>query len=62
MDELLEPTPQHELKPHLEWCGRLLGRDLYIDTRDPAMRDLAQKILSKKLNHNVAIEPELNNG
>lgn len=45
----LDITPTHNLKPKLEWVGRVLGMDLYVDTsgrRQPSeKRDLVEAVL-----------------
>lgn len=45
----LEVTPMHDLKPKLEWVGKILGMDVYIDTsgKHPAKRDIAEELISK---------------
>lgn len=53
----LETTPLHEVKPRLEWIGRILGMDVYVDTsgEHPDKRKLAENVLGralKKLDNN----------
>lgn len=31
MTDLPQPTPEWKTKPHLMWCGKLLGMDLFVD-------------------------------
>ena len=45
-DKELEVTPTHLLKPNLQWIGRLLGMDVYIDTQHKKKRALAEKLLA----------------
>lgn len=49
MSNELETTPIHLIKPELHWVGRILGCDVYIDTKDPKKRDVAEKVLTKAL-------------
>lgn len=44
MDELTV-TPQHQLMPQLHWCGKLLGRNIYVDTNDLAKRQLIEDLI-----------------
>ena len=41
MSDLLEPTPEYELKPKLIYVGKLFGMDLYLDIH--GVRDAERK-------------------
>lgn len=49
MSDLLEPTPQWQLKPQLLFCGKLFGCDLYVDTKSLTKRDLTENFINKAI-------------
>ncbi len=52
----VKATPQEDLKPHLEWLGKFLGYDVYIDIRpvDKSQKTLqvAQKVFETMMDKN----------
>lgn len=46
-------TPQHYLNPRLEWVGKVLGMDLYVDLKNQLQpekkRQLAEEVLKNVL-------------
>jgi hypothetical protein len=33
LQDIMEPTPEHDIKPQLVWLGHYLGLDVYIDVQ-----------------------------
>ena len=42
----IQLTPEHELKPKLEFVGRLLGHEMYADVHSERDRKLVEEVLA----------------
>jgi hypothetical protein len=43
--DALEVTPMHQMQPKLEWCGRLYGKNIFVDTSRAAEPEKIRKIV-----------------